>query len=199
MSDARRAVLDAIRGAGTPALALPADGPAAAGLPPAELQAAFARALEAAGGHLVQAAPGAPLDAALAAALPIYRAARRVAAALPDLGPAALAAAAPADPRDLDGLDLAVVPGRFGVAENGAVWVDAGAHPHRAHHWRAEHLVLVVPAGALVADLHAAYERLRFEGPGLGVFVAGPSKTADIEQALVIGAQGPRSTTVVLR
>ena len=59
--------------------------------------------------------------------------------------------------------------------------------------------MLVVPAGALVADLHAAYERLRFEGPGLGVFVAGPSKTADIEQALVIGAQGPRSTTVLLR
>jgi L-lactate dehydrogenase complex protein LldG len=31
-----------------------------------------------------------------------------------------------------------------------------------------------------------------------GLFLSGPSKTADIEQALVIGAQGAVSTTVVL-
>ena len=78
------------------------------------------------------------------------------------------------------------------------MWVDAGALPQRAALWLAEHLVLVLPARRARADLHAAYARLAFPGPGFGVFVAGPSKTADIEQALVIGAQGPRTTTVLL-
>ena len=92
-----------------------------------------------------------------------------------------------------------MLPGVFGVAESGAVWVEAGSLPERAALWLAEHVALVVPEEALVDHLHAAYARLRFPGPGFGSFVAGPSKTADIEQALVIGAQGPRSLTVVLR
>ena len=40
--------------------------------------------------------------------------------------------------------------------------------------------------------------RLRFEEPGFGLFISGPSKTADIELALVIGAHGARSTMVFL-
>jgi L-lactate dehydrogenase complex protein LldG len=62
----------------------------------------------------------------------------------------------------------------------------------------AQHLALVVPAAELVQDLHEAYRRIRFDGPGFGLFIAGPSKTADIEQALVIGAHGARSATVFL-
>ena len=46
--------------------------------------------------------------------------------------------------------------------------------------------------------MHEAYERLSSFDEGYGVFISGPSKTADIEQSLVIGAQGPLSTTVFL-
>jgi L-lactate dehydrogenase complex protein LldG len=68
----------------------------------------------------------------------------------------------------------------------------------RAAAFLAEHLVLVVPLGALVHELHQAYERIDPAAAAFGCFVAGPSKTADIEQALVIGAHGPRSLTVLL-
>jgi L-lactate dehydrogenase complex protein LldG len=59
-------------------------------------------------------------------------------------------------------------------------------------------LILVVPGDSIVHNMHQAYERVRLSKGGFGVFISGPSKTADIEQALVIGAQGARSCTVVL-
>jgi L-lactate dehydrogenase complex protein LldG len=162
-----------------------------------DLAGSFAQACAAAGGRCVRVAEAAGIEAALRA-LPEAAGATRIYSAHPAVAGARFESHELADPRRLAGLELAVLPGVFGVAESGAVWVDAGALPQRAVLWLAEHLVLALPAAELVPQLHAAYERLRFAAPGFGVFVAGPSKTADIEQSLVIGAQGPRSTTVLL-
>ena len=93
--------------------------------------------------------------------------------------------------------DLLVVPGRFAVAENGAVYVDAADLTARADIVRAEHLVLTVSRDALVATMHEAV-RLMPRDSACGWFLSGPSKTADIEQALVIGAQGARTLHVVV-
>ena len=102
-------------------------------------------------------------------------------------------------PHDLRDLHTAILPGRFGVCENGAVWLDEAAlGPHRVLPFIAQHLVLVLPARELVATMHDAYARLDASGTGFGVFIAGPSKTADIEQCLVVGAHGARSCTVWL-
>ena len=103
-----------------------------------------------------------------------------------------------ADPHQLDDVDVAVLPGEFAVAENAAVWVMDRAVRHRAVYFLAQHLVLVVPRKEIVDTLHQAYARIRFDSAGYGVFISGPSKTADIEQSLVIGAHGPRSMTLVL-
>ncbi len=46
--------------------------------------------------------------------------------------------------------------------------------------------------------MHEAYARLAPREIGYGLFISGPSKTADTEQALVIGAQGARRCTVFL-
>jgi L-lactate dehydrogenase complex protein LldG len=192
----REAILSAVRRARREAEPLPPhEGPWTAATDPA---LAFERALVAAGGRCLRAAGPEGVEGALEA-LPAYAGARRVYSALPGLRRANVDAAALGEIRARGGLDFAVLAGDFGVAENGAVWVDAAALPERAVLWLAEHVALVVPEEALVDHLHAAYARLRFAGPGFGSFVAGPSKTADIEQALVVGAQGPRTLTVVLR
>lgn len=99
---------------------------------------------------------------------------------------------------DCDQLDLAVLRARLGVAENGAVWLSEAEMGFRFIPFIAEHLVVVLDAADLVANMHEAYQRVQIDETGFGVFIGGPSKTADIEQALVIGAQGPRAMTVVL-
>lgn len=102
------------------------------------------------------------------------------------------------DPHLLEDIDYAVLPGNFGVAENGAVWVEDKAVKHRVLYFLPQHIALVVsaPEGAnsvLVDNMHQAYERVGLGERFFGTFISGPSKTADIEQSLVIGAHGARS------
>ncbi len=102
-----------------------------------------------------------------------------------------------ANPGDLDGTDLAIVAGRVGVCENGAVWVQQDVE-QRAVYFISEALVLVLDRRNLVNNMHEAYKRIDTGEYGYGVFISGPSKTADIEQALVMGAHGARDVTVLL-
>lgn len=105
----------------------------------------------------------------------------------------------PSEPHAFDDVDVLIAPAWFGVAENGAVWLDESVVPIRAGLWLAQHLVVLLPIGEIVDNMHQAYERLGqgLGASGFGCFIAGPSKTADIEQLLVIGAHGPRSLTIV--
>jgi L-lactate dehydrogenase complex protein LldG len=57
---------------------------------------------------------------------------------------------------------------------------------------------VIVPKAKLVASMHEAYNKIGNADYRFGVFIAGPSKTADIEQSLVLGAHGPKSMTVFL-
>ena len=112
------------------------------------------------------------------------------------------------DPHTLENIELAVLPAHFGVAENGAVWITEDQMIHRALPFITQHLALVIEAKNIVANMHDAYDRIAAlesgeedfpaGGSGFGTFIAGPSKTADIEQSLVLGAHGPRSMTVFL-
>ncbi|MBO3270619.1 LutC/YkgG family protein [Hymenobacter defluvii] len=97
----------------------------------------------------------------------------------------------------LAAVDLAVLQGEFGVAENGSIWVPEANMLHRALPMITQHLALVLDRRNLVATMHQAYARVPSVG-GYGTFLAGPSKTADIEQSLVIGAHGARSMVVLL-
>ena len=97
----------------------------------------------------------------------------------------------------LEKVDLAVIEGVVGVAENGAIWVPEVNMINRALPFITQHLVLVLNKTTVVANMHEAYKRLDSIG-SYGAFIAGPSKTADIEQALVIGAHGARSMMVIM-
>lgn len=104
----------------------------------------------------------------------------------------------PQDPHELEDLNLAILEGQFGVAENGAIWLDDRQLTHRALPFITEHLVIVLRKSRLFPTLHQAYENIGDEHSGFGLFIAGPSKTADIEQSLVIGAHGAKSLRVVM-
>ena len=69
---------------------------------------------------------------------------------------------------------------------------------NRALPFICQHLVIVLPIKKLVPTMHQAYQSIDVSANGFGTFIAGPSKTADIEQALVIGAHGARSLVVYL-
>ena len=94
--------------------------------------------------------------------------------------------------------DLAIVEGEFGVAENGAVYIDPKGRYPRALLTLAKNLAIIFPADNIVATMHEAYERIDLNATDYALFMAGPSKTADIEQSLVIGAHGAMGVTVFM-
>jgi L-lactate dehydrogenase complex protein LldG len=105
----------------------------------------------------------------------------------------------PDDAHQLADLDVAIISGQFGVAENAAIWLEERDMGLRALPFITEHLVIVLEKDQLVSNMHEAYERIGKGASGFGLFIAGPSKTADIEQSLVIGAHGAKSLRLVLK
>ncbi|MCR9097468.1 MAG: lactate utilization protein [bacterium] len=119
--------------------------------------------------------------------------------ALPDHGVSARGAGVEATTvQALAPLDVCVLEARFTVVENGASWHVPSSALERAAALLAEHLVIVGHTSRLVPSLHDAYPRMALGETDFGWFLSGPSKTADIEQALVFGAHGPRTMHLVL-
>jgi L-lactate dehydrogenase complex protein LldG len=102
------------------------------------------------------------------------------------------------EPHNLENVDLSIINGEFGVAENGAIWVSDKHFRIRILPFITNDLVIVLPKKELCLHMHDAYKIIANRERSFGLFLSGPSKTADIEQCLVIGAQGAMSLTVVL-
>lgn len=101
--------------------------------------------------------------------------------------------------KDLAQLELAILDAKYGVAENGGVWIEESQMPLRIIPFICEHLVIRLQVQDIVPTMHHLYETINLKSSGYCTFIAGPSKTADIEQSLVVGAQGSRTHTVVLQ
>lgn len=155
----------------------------------------FQQALAQVGGESVMADADADVNDLIRQRFPQ---AKRIGSALPEITCATFNPDTVERAQDLDGTDVAVVRGEFGVAENGAVWIPQTVR-HKALYFIAESLVILVKRDAIVNNMHEAYAQVQKENYEFGVFISGPSKTADIEQALVMGAHGAREVLVILQ
>ena len=102
-----------------------------------------------------------------------------------------------AEAQDLDGTDVGVIQGEVGVAENACIWIPQ-TMKEKAICFISENLVILLSRHNIVNNMHEAYRRINFNDYGFGTFISGPSKTADIEQSLVYGAQAARGVTIFL-
>lgn len=101
-------------------------------------------------------------------------------------------------PHSLENVDFALFDGHFGVAENGAIWLTEEQMGQRVAPFITQYLGIVIHAKDIVSTMHQAYQRIANSNYTFGTFLAGPSKTADIEQSLVLGAHGARTLVVFL-
>ncbi|MBE6262139.1 MAG: hypothetical protein E7107_15250 [Prevotella sp.] len=137
----------------------------------------------------------------------LYPDAKEIASNLPEITIATRNPDEVGHARDLNGTDVGVVRGCFGVAENACVWIPQQMK-EKAVCFISENLVILLDKSQIVNNMHEAYRRLSERDPksgldlfdqyGYGTFISGPSKTADIAQVLVMGAQAARSATVLL-
>ena len=127
----------------------------------------------------------------------LYPDAREIASNLPEITIATRNPDEVGRARDLNGTDVGVIRGVFGVAENACVWIPQ-TMKEKAVCFISENLVILLKKSEIVNNMHEAYRRIQFNDYGYGTFISGPSKTADIAQVLVMGAQAARSATILL-
>lgn len=123
---------------------------------------------------------------------------KRIITTLSELTDIAELLSADVDPHSYEDVELAIIKAHFSVAENGAVWLTDAVMGQRIIPFICQHLAVIIRAEDIVPTLHEAYEEIGAGDYGFGGFIGGPSKTADIEQALVLGAHGPLSMTVFI-
>lgn len=162
-----------------------------------QLQEVFVKTSETVGAQVVVTSTEEPTDLAALVRI-LYPEAKEIASNLPEMQEIATRNPDTVDDAsDLNGTDVAVVRGQLGVAENGCIWVPQ-TMKERAVCFISEYLVILLSREAIVSNMHQAYQNIRMTDYGYGCFISGPSKTADIAQALVMGAQAARGVTVVI-
>ena len=146
------------------------------------------------GGKVVELKPGQDINQLVRE---LYPDAKEIASNLPEITIATRNPDTIGSPQALNGTDVGVIKGVFGVAENACVWIPQ-TMVEKAVCFISENLVILLRKSEIVNNMHEAYKRIEFNDYGYGTFISGPSKTADIAQVLVMGAQAARSATVVL-
>jgi L-lactate dehydrogenase complex protein LldG len=156
----------------------------------------YIKMTESVGGHVIEVKEGQDINQLIK---DLYPDAKEFASNLPEITIATRNPDTVGRARDLNGTDVGIIRGQFGVAENACVWIPQ-TMKEKAVCFISENLVILLPKSQIVSNMHEAYKRIEFdkEYDGYGTFISGPSKTADIAQVLVMGAQAARSATILL-
>ena len=156
----------------------------------------FVKMTEMVGGQVIEVDPGRDVNVLIRELFPE---AKEIASNLPEITIATRNPDTVGRARDLNGTDVGIIRGKFGVAENVCIWIPQ-TMKEKAVYFISENLIILLPKSQIVNNMHEAYKRIEFdkEYDGYGTFISGPSKTADIAQVLVMGAQAARSATVLL-
>lgn len=103
-----------------------------------------------------------------------------------------------------DGRDANAVSAAFAaIAETGTLALVSGADNPTTLNFLADNHIVALPREAILADYESVFSKLR-EAYGKGGaprtlnFITGPSRSADIEQTLLLGAHGPRRLHIVI-
>ena len=156
----------------------------------------FVKMTEMVGGQVIEVDPERDINVLIKELFPD---AKEIASNLPEITIATRNPDTVGRARDLNGTDVGIIRGKFGVAENACIWIPQ-TMKEKAVCFISENLVILLPKSQIVNNMHEAYKRIEFdkEYDGYGTFISGPSKTADIAQVLVMGAQAARSATILL-
>lgn len=156
----------------------------------------FVKMSEAVGGQVIEVDEGRDINTLIRE---LYPDAKEIASNLSEITIATRNPDTVADASSLNGTDVGIIRGQLGVAENGCIWIPQQMK-EKAVCFISEHLVILLPKSQIVHNMHEAYRRILFDPTydGYGTFISGPSKTADIAQVLVMGAQAARSVTILL-
>lgn len=156
----------------------------------------FVKMTEMVGGQVIEVDPGRDINVLIKELFPD---AKEIASNLPEITIATRNPDTVGRARDLNGTDVGIIRGKFGVAENACIWIPQ-TMKEKAVCFISENLIILLPKSQIVNNMHEAYKRIEFdkEYNGYGTFISGPSKTADIAQVLVMGAQAARSATILL-
>jgi len=156
----------------------------------------FIKMTESVGGHVIELKEGQDINDIVKE---LYPDAKEIASNLPEITIATRNPDTVGRARDLNGTDVGIIRGMFGVAENACIWIPQQMK-EKAVCFISENLIILLPKSQIVNNMHEAYKRIEFDKTydGYGTFISGPSKTADIAQVLVMGAQAARSATILL-
>ena len=160
-----------------------------------ELEEEFVKNVEAVGGKIIKAGNSEEIKSNINVLFPD---AREIISLVNDINITTINSEKISSAKALEKLDLAVIKGQFGIAENGAVWLSDKNFTHRSIPFITSHLIIVLDSKNIVENMHDAFLIIKNFDEGYGVFISGPSKTADIEQSLVIGSQAALSLTIFL-